>query len=281
MAGDADPNAIPVPPGWIPPSSGWEPPAGQPFAGQQFTGQPPAQWGVSGYDGVTFPAARPQTRARTAWILAAIAGMVLSGFVGLTVGYYIGGHRAQISASAQVAGAGTGSCRVPAASAGQLVAVQLLPVPAGSSITGSGTQRVLTVQQYANMLYSGRPGETTELRSLCFQTAAHLMWREPSGKLVSIWLIQFGNPDQARSYARYTEQGDLAAAANTSHFPVSGVADGIGIATPSVDKYGFTLTRALGDKGSVVVLMHVFALGKVAPPAEVRALLRAQDARIG
>jgi hypothetical protein len=276
MSGDPDPTAAPVPPGWIPPTSGWKPPTGQPP-----TGQPPAQWGVPGYDGVTFPAARPQARARTAWILAAAGGMILSGFAGLTVGYYIGGHRAQIVASAQVAGAGTGSCRVPAAGAGQLVAEQLLPVPAGSTITGSAAQRVLTVRQYANMLYSGRPAEATELRSLCFQTAAHLMWREPSAMVVSIWLIQFGNPDQARSYARYTEQGDLSAAANTSHFPVSGVADGIGIATPSVDKYGFTLTRALGDKGSAVILMHVFALGKVAPPAQVRALLRAQAARIG
>jgi len=227
------------------------------------------------------PAQRPVRQARVAWIVAAIAGIILSGGVGLGVGYYLGDHQAQIAAAAQVAGAGSGSCRRPAIGAGQLLAGQLLPLPAGATpATGAMAQRVLTVQQYANLLYPGRSSETTELQALCFQAAAHQWWRGTSGTIVSVWLIQFGDQEQARSYTRYTEQGDLADPANTGHFQVAGIADGVGIVRPSVDKYGYTLTRALGDKGSTVILMHVLVLGTVAPPNSVRALMLAQAARL-
>jgi len=61
---------------------------------------------------------------------------------------------------------------------------------------------------------------------------------------------------------------------------VAGVSDGIQIGHPALDQYGNTLTRLLGDKGSVAILIHVFVPAHIEPLAPAAALLRSQAARL-
>jgi hypothetical protein len=139
---------------------------------------------------------------------------------------------------------------------------------------------VLSLGQFVRALYAQSPGEQTQLADRCFQVAAQRGWTRPSGQIVAVYLIQFATPADARSYALSAEAGDLSDPANRLHLAVSGISDGILIEDPSLDKYGNTRSRLLGDQGNVAILIHVFEPARLPSHASSVSLLRKQVARI-
>lgn len=91
--------------------------------------------------------------------------------------------------------------------------------------------------------------------------------------------IQVGSNADARRYVLGTQQGDSLESGNTVTFTVPGVADGMGIADPTIDKDGNTLTHLLGDRGDVAILIHVYVPARLDNTAGVQVMQR-QYARL-
>jgi len=245
-----------------------------------FDPPPPASWYAPASD-----APKGGTRVHVSWLIAALAAALCLGLGGLAVGYYIGDHHEQISAAIKGTQAPAAGPPCEAKSAPSVIyktlLVMLLPAPVGSQKpTGVNAAQELSLNAYVQQLYSDPAYETPRLRARCFQGAVHRWWATGSGQIVSIYLIQFGSPVDARSYALATEAADLKGAGNTIHAAVPGVLDGVQIGHPALDNYGNTLTRLIGDWSSVVILIHVYEPAHLDPPAKAVALLRNQAARI-
>ena len=58
------------------------------------------------------------------------------------------------------------------------------------------------------------------------------------------------------------------------------MSDGILIEDPSLNDFGDTTTRLLGDRGNVAILIHVYTPARLASQAFSASLLRQQAARI-
>jgi hypothetical protein len=214
-----------------------------------------------------------------AWLVGtavALAAAVISGLAG----YVVGSQHGRISAAVQNLKAVTaGPCPTgqalpdPSATspaAAGLVA-ELLPKPSGASPIKI-KQGALSLNDYITEVYSGDSGERLRLAARCFEAAANRSWLTPAGDSITVWLIQFGTASGARSYILSTEQGDLDIKANTRKFTVTGVTDGIGIVNPSLDKYGNTLTRLLGDRGNVAMIIHFFVPARLDQPSAIHLL---------
>jgi hypothetical protein len=219
--------------------------------------------------------------------IVALAAAVISG----TGGYELGVRHSQISTAMQNLNAvASGPCAagetVPAPSAtspaGTALLARALPVPQGDTQPTNTNLKegVLSLHDYVSELYSGSSTEQARLVARCFQTAVHREWQTPAGTTLSVWLIQFGNRADARSYTLSVEQADSAAATpGTARFTVAGVADSAGLADPTLDQYGNTFTRALGDAGTTSIIIHVFTPGQTNKAAASQ-LLQAQNARL-
>lgn len=257
-----------VPPTYGYPGTPWQPPAWP---------QPPA-WQQP-------PAKRTRTRAVVTGAIVALATALIAG----SAGYELGVHHSQISASVQnFKAAASGPCPAgetqPALSAtspaGTALLAQMLPVPPGDTQVTTLKQGVLSLRDYLNELYSGNSTEQDLLVARCFQTAVHRTWQTPSGTTISVWLIQFGTRADARSYTLALEQADAASLpTDTAKFTVAGVADGMGLADPTLDKYGNALSRLLGDAGNTSIIIHVYIPGATNNAATSQ-VLQAQNARL-
>jgi hypothetical protein len=60
---------------------------------------------------------------------------------------------------------------------------------------------------------------------------------------------------------------------------VPGVSDGMYLADPKLDQHGNTLTRLLGDRGHVSMIIHVYVPARLDQATAVQAL-QAQYARL-
>lgn len=224
-------------------------------------------------------------------LLGAVAAL-LSAFVAGTAGYFIGAGHSRIAAALQNAraglqGAALAPCpagmTVPAPSAtspaGAALLARVLPRPAGATQAHATKQGVLSLRDYMSQLYPDDPAEQPRLIFRCFQTAAHQTWVLPNGTVIGVWLIQFGTAAGARSYILADEQANEADPANSDHFQVPGVRDGIGLGDPSLNKYGDTVTRLLGDDGNTAILINLFRPVGTDNKAAAR-ILQAQSARL-
>jgi hypothetical protein len=203
-----------------------------------------------------------------------------------SAGYELGVQHSRIAAVAQgVNAAVSGPCpagkAAPTSSeispAGSALMARALSVPKGDkSVTGQ--EGVMSLSDYVKALYTSNPSEQARLVARCFQTAVHREWETPGGTIVSVYLSQFGQAADARSYTLSTEQGDVSAApAGSAKFSVPGVADSMGLAVLKLDSFGDTLTRVIGDSGDTTMIIHVFIPAQ-ANNAESSQILQAQNA---
>jgi hypothetical protein len=258
------------------PGSAWQPSEGLPWPPPNPAAWPPPP---------SPPAKRSRARAVVTGAIVALAAALISG----SGGYELGVHHSQVNAAMQNLNAvASGPCAAgetqPAPSAtspaGTALLARLLPIPRGDTRVTSLKQGVLSLHDYLDELYSGNSAEQAHLTARCFQTAVHRTWQTPAGTTVSVWLIQFGTGADARSYTLAGEQGDSAAAsAHTARFTVAGVADSAGFADPTLDQYGNTFTRALGDTGNTSIIIHVYVPGETGS-AVASQVLQAQNARL-
>jgi len=211
---------------------------------------------------------------------------VVAALIAGSIGYVIGDQHSRIQAAAAGANAVSSGCETgkapdPSATspAGSALVARLLPMPSGASPVNVLKQGALSLDDYMNELYTTNADEKQFLTGICFQVAAHRTWVLPSGTTVSIWLIQFGSPADARSYTLSTEVGDSGDPANSVKFTVPGVADGKGIAAPKLDTDGNTLSRLLGERGDMAILIHLFVPAHLNNALAVQ-VLQEQNARL-
>jgi hypothetical protein len=211
---------------------------------------------------------------------------VVAALIGGCIGYVIGDEHSRIQAAAagaNAAGSGCGAGKAPDPSAtspaGSALLTRLLPMPSGASTLKLNKLGELSLDDYIQNVYSGAAYERQRLTAICFQVAVHSYWQLPSGTAVSIYLIQFGSNADARSYVLGTEQGDSGESGNTVTFTVPGVADGMGIADPTLDKDGNTLTHLLSDRGDVAILIHVYVPARLDNAAGIQ-VMQQQYARL-
>lgn len=265
------PPQQPVPP---PGAPGWPPPPG---AGWAAPG--PASWQL--------PAQQPaRSRSRRAAWLAGSAVLVVTALVAGSIGFVIGDQHSRLQAaaagaSAVTSGCGTGSAPDPSATspAGAALLARLLPVPAGASPDTAEKQGEFSLNDYLHALYPDHPDEKLRLAARCFQVAVHREWSLPSGATASIWLVQFGGPADARSYALAAEEAPSALGTSTVKLRVTGVADGVDIAERSLDQFGNTRSQLIGDRGSVTILINLFVPASLDNALAAR-VLQQQDKRL-
>ena len=137
-----------------------------------------------------------------------------------------------------------------------------------------------SLDQFVRELYPQAPSfEKRRLVARCFRVATQQGWVLPSGRAVAVYLVQFGTRLDARSYALAVQSADLADPRNKLHGAVRGVSDGILIEAPKLDKYGNTLSRMIGDKGNVAMIIHIFVPAHLPSRTSAVPLLRRQAAR--
>jgi len=275
------PGASPSPPGASPSPAGGSAGgvAGSPGPGTPPPPPDPAVWQLP------FPAPSQPSR-RVAWLVGS-AAVLAAALIAGSAGYVVGSQHGRISAAVQnLKAVAAGPCpsrpappspsAISPAAAG--LTAELLPMPSGASKIKI-KQGALSLDDYVTEVYPGNNVEKQRIAARCFEAAASRSWLTSGGDFVTVWLIQFGTASGARSYMLSTEQGDLAIKGNTDKFTVTGVTDGLGIAKSSLDKYGNTLTRLLGDRGNVAMIIHIFVPARVDKPGGIH-LLRWQDAEL-
>jgi hypothetical protein len=230
----------------------------------------------------------PQRRARRAVVTGAIVA-VAAALISGSVGYGLGLQHSRIGVAVQnINAVASGSCPAGTASAalsatspaGTALLARLLPVPKADKQVTTLKQGVLSLSDYMQELYPDNSDERARLVARCFQTAVHRTWLTPGGTTVSVWLIQFGNHADARSYTLSTEQADASAVpAGTAKFTVAGVTDSMGFGDPTLDKDGNTFTRVLGDAGNTSMIIHIFIPAETNDAASSQ-VLKAQNARL-
>ncbi len=231
------------------------------------------------------PARRTRARAVVTGAIVALVAALISG----SVGYELGLKHSRLDAAVQdFKAVASGPCPagetqpapLAASPAGTALLARLLPIPRGAKQVTALKQGVLSLSDYMHEVYPDNPTEQAHLVARCFQTAVHRTWVTPGGTITSVWLIQFGTRADARSYTLSVEQGDVALVpAGTAKFTVPGVADGMGLGDPTLDKYGNTLTRLLGDAGNTSIIIHVFVPAETNNAAASQ-VLQAQNARL-
>jgi hypothetical protein len=243
--------------------------------GNQWGAAPPG-WGMP-------PPAPPRRTARlhVVWLVVALVAALGSG----TAGFLIGKSSEQISSNIRSGAAATGArpchgATTPGPAVGSHLASRLLPLPRGAKYLKGLKHRVDTLDDYVKTLYSSAPYERARLVARCFQVAAQQGWVLPSGRIVAVYLAQFGTHADARSYALAAQSADLADKRNKLHGPVTGVSDRMIIEAPAPDKYGNTVTRLIADKGKVAIIVHLFVPAHLPQRAVAERTLRHQAARL-
>jgi hypothetical protein len=247
-----------------------------------WTAPPPGQMPPYAAPGPWPPTPPARRRVHLIWLAVSVATLVLGG----VVGFAIGKAAPQIGAAIRSAkaAAGVGPCPngpVPA-SAGTALARRLLPVPAGATryTKGDFARQVLTANQLAGEFWRGDPVGLARLTARCFRIAAQVNWYEPSGAVTVIWLVEFATANDARSFALMLQAADISDPLNSEHTPLRGVADGMMIGRPSLDHYGNALSRLIGDRTDITIVIHLSTPAHLAQRNTADKLLRSQAARI-
>jgi hypothetical protein len=145
------------------------------------------------------------------WLIVAMVAALGCG----TAGFVVGKSSAQIGARIRsgAAAAKTSPCRGASLSTavGHQLASALVPLPSGTTyLKGRYRHQVDTLDQYIATLYSKSAHERARLVARCFQVAAQQGWQWRSGRIVAVYLAQFGTHADARSYALAAQSADLA-----------------------------------------------------------------------
>jgi hypothetical protein len=219
------------------------------------------------------------------WAVVAVAAATLASWTG----YAIGSHQNQLTAAlrraagrAAASALAPGTCKSSAVGpAGQQLLAEMPPLPAGAKrVQPTQIPAVMSVSRYVHTLYSTYPAELGQLKARCFQAAAFFEYVLPNGMIVATYLVRFDQLSGAVSYARATFQADLTDTPHASHAAVSGVSDGQIIRSAKLDGYGNTRSRALGDVGNVMILIHVYVPAHLPTVAAMARLLRSEAARL-
>ncbi len=215
------------------------------------------------------------------WLVIALVAALGCG----TAGFVIGKSSAQIGSAikSDAAAAGAAPCRGarPAPGIGAHLARELLPLPPGARyLQGRYRHQVDSLDQFVSTLYSRAAFEKRRLVARCFHAAAQQGWVLPSGRIVAVYLVQFGTPADARSYTLAAQSADVADPHNRRRGSIRGVSDGILIENPALDKFGNTVSRLIGDKGNVAIIIHLFVPARLPSRTSAIPLLRQQAARV-
>jgi hypothetical protein len=246
------------------------------------------------YPGQPAPARPGTARIHAVWLAITVLVAIITG----SSAYYLGTHHVQrppplppaaASQNPVVAQPPTNAYQCEptdtAAGSDSRLISELLPVPAGASRPPTApAPRAYTLHAYVSDLYarSALDHEEALLEARCFQTAVNGQWQTAGGTIVSIWLVQFADSGGARSYALGQEQTDLSLMGRHGRWAdVSGVLDGMLIQDSGLDQYGDSFTRMFGDRGNIMILIHVDVPGQPDSEDSMTALLRAQADRIG
>jgi hypothetical protein len=279
-------------PGAPPPpqAAGWGPDTSSGGPGYFFTpagpdgwSAPPGTWGAPPFTWGERSPARPARSARVhvIWLVVALVAALGCG----AAGFVIGKSSAQISAAIKSDGAAVRArtcavARTPAR-VGRRLARELLPRPRGAKyLKGRYQHQVDSLRQFLSTLYPDARSEKSRLVARCFLVAAQQGWVLPAGQIVAVYLVRFGYHADARSYALAAQTADLTDPRNKRHGAVAGVSDGMLIEAPAPDKLGNTVSRLIGDKGSVAIIVHVFVPAHLPSRSFATGLLRRQAARL-
>ena len=246
-------------------------------------GAQPGTWGAPPFTYGVPSQARPPRNARVhvIWLVVALVAALGCG----AAGFVIGKASAQISSAIKSDGAAAKAAACAAASpparVGRHLASELLPKPRrGKFLTGHYKHQVDSLHQFLTTLYPTAGYEKGRLVARCFRVAAQQGWVMRSGLIVAVYLVQFGTHADARSYALAAQSADLSDPRNKRHGTVRGVSDGILIEAPGPDKFGNTVSRLIGDKGNIAIIVHLFVPAHLPRRAFATGLLRRQAARL-
>jgi hypothetical protein len=249
---------------------------------------------ATAYPGQRAPAPGGRGRIHATWLAVTLLVALITG----ATAYSLGAHHGQQSALPAAAPTASQAPVVapPPANAYQCAPTdtatgsdarlfsELLPVPAGAARpAGAPAPKAYTLHAYVTSLYakSGVGHEQALLQARCFEVAVNGQWETAGGTLVSIWLVQFADSGGARSYALGQEQTDLSLMSRPGRAAnVSGVSDGMLIQDSGLDQEGDSFNRVLGDRGNIMILIHVYVPGQWASESSLGALLRSQANRI-
>ncbi len=82
------------------------------------------------------------------------------------------------------------------------------------------------------------------------------------------------------SFTLMLQAADISDPLNSVHSSLSGITDGIPIGRPSLDHFGNTLSRLLGDRRNVAIVIHLLTPGHLPQRRTANALLRRHAARL-
>src|SRR5262245_32605256 len=236
MTENIEPRPVPPPGadwtwGTLPPSAGgsWGPPtpASVPHGtctpgGVGGAGNVPGGWGAppSAWSGPPPPRPRRTMRVHVIWLIVAVVAALGCG----TAGFEIGRSSAQIGSRIRSGAAAAKASPCPGTSAapavGRQLARALVPLPPGTKyLKGRYRRQVDTLDQFVGTLYSKASHEKARLVAQCFLVAAQEGWTWPSGRIVAVYIGQFGTHADARSYALAAQSADLADPRNKFHSP--------------------------------------------------------------
>ena len=166
---------------------------------------------------------------------------------------------------------------------GDLVSA-LIPLPSGAStlkVSYASPDGAMTLDQFMKQVYASSPGERTLLQARGFQSAATRWFNTASGQEDCVFLIAFGSPAGAQSYALGQTQAreKVPADASDTKFDVPGLTDGTGFEDPTLDAYGNVAGHIYGALGDVAILVDSFTPAKP-DRAQVLELLNQQITRL-
>ncbi len=234
------------------------------------------------------PAANGRSRRTLVGVLGTVALIAAFG-IGLATGRATAPKSSSAAPTATSGDTAVGQATVPAQTGGtppttgDLVSV-LIPLPAGASalkVADASPDGAMTLDQFMQQLYSSSPSERALLQARGFQGAATRWFNTASGQEDCIFLIAFGSPAGAQSYALGQTQAreKVPADASDTKFAVPGLTDGAGFENLTLDSYGNTDGHVYGALGDVAILVDTFTPAKP-DRAEVLQLLDQQIARL-
>lgn len=187
----------------------------------------------------------------------------------------LGTAAAQAAASAGTAGA--------SAVAGNIVSA-LIPLPAGGSalkVPDASANGAMNLDQFIKQVYTGSSSERGLLQARGFESAAARWMNTATGQEDYIYLVVFGSPDGAQSYALGAAEAhrDDPTHASDTKFNVPALTDGAGFENPALDSYGNADSHIYGSVGDVAILVESFTPAEL-NRAEVLALVDQQATRL-
>lgn len=128
----------------------------------------------------------------------------------------------------------------------------------------AGADGSMTLDEFLADLYPNSSTERASLEARGFVSAATRWFIAANRQEVSIYLVSFGSPSGAQSYALALAKarGADPSFASATRFAVPALTDGAGFETLTLDSYGNTESFVYGAVKDVTVIVHCFTPAK-------------------